>query len=277
MEGVTFALSGFQNPKRGDLRSMALEMGAKYRPDWGPGCTHLVCAFKNTPKYKAVLGKGIIVREQWLRDQHAQKRRVRIGRYRMDHGVGGVGDGDTSSSESEASESGVDDETTASPPPKRSRRGSASDDEVWKPPAARDVVVGDDDDDEPDTDDDLQQRNSYEPPDTQLTYGGNTDDDDATDLEDESDAKDGDGQHDGSASAASAGKPSGDLDSLMDKIVVFPYEIADPKRERQLKRTLAFHDGEMRQYMDSVSPLRGRRSPSGTVCQLFASTFLLAC
>ena len=42
MEGVTFVLSGFQNPLRGDLRDKAMAMGAKYKPDWGKGCTHLV-------------------------------------------------------------------------------------------------------------------------------------------------------------------------------------------------------------------------------------------
>lgn len=42
LKGVVFALSGFVNPERGDLRSKALQMGAKYRPDWTPDCTHLV-------------------------------------------------------------------------------------------------------------------------------------------------------------------------------------------------------------------------------------------
>ena len=42
MEGVTFVLSGFQNPFRAELRDKAIEMGAKYKPDWGPGCTHLM-------------------------------------------------------------------------------------------------------------------------------------------------------------------------------------------------------------------------------------------
>lgn len=42
MEGVVFVLSGFQNPFRGDLRDKALEMGAKYRPDWTPDSTHLM-------------------------------------------------------------------------------------------------------------------------------------------------------------------------------------------------------------------------------------------
>ncbi|KAJ8312880.1 hypothetical protein KUTeg_010253 [Tegillarca granosa] len=51
MEGVTFVLSGFQNPFRGELRDKAIEMGAMYMPDWKKSCTHLVCAFANTPKY----------------------------------------------------------------------------------------------------------------------------------------------------------------------------------------------------------------------------------
>lgn len=42
MNGVVFVLSGFQNPYRSQLRDQALEMGAKYRPDWGRDCTHLV-------------------------------------------------------------------------------------------------------------------------------------------------------------------------------------------------------------------------------------------
>lgn len=42
MEGVVFVLSGFQNPFRGELREKALDMGAKYRPDWTPDSTHLM-------------------------------------------------------------------------------------------------------------------------------------------------------------------------------------------------------------------------------------------
>lgn len=42
MQGVVIVLSGFQNPLRGELRDKALMMGAKYKADWGEGCTHLV-------------------------------------------------------------------------------------------------------------------------------------------------------------------------------------------------------------------------------------------
>uniref|UniRef100_A0A8C4DKE3 DNA repair protein XRCC1 n=1 Tax=Dicentrarchus labrax TaxID=13489 RepID=A0A8C4DKE3_DICLA len=69
MEGVVFVLSGFQNPSRGELREKALDMGAKYRPDWTPDATHLICAFANTPKYSQVKSAGgIIVRKEWVID-----------------------------------------------------------------------------------------------------------------------------------------------------------------------------------------------------------------
>jgi DNA-repair protein XRCC1 len=42
LKGVVFALSGFQNPLRGELRDIGLKLGAKYRPDWMDDCTHLV-------------------------------------------------------------------------------------------------------------------------------------------------------------------------------------------------------------------------------------------
>lgn len=43
LRGVTFAMSGFPNPLRGQIREKALAMGAKYLPDWDPErCTHLV-------------------------------------------------------------------------------------------------------------------------------------------------------------------------------------------------------------------------------------------
>lgn len=42
MKGVVFALSGFVNPERSELREKALEMGAKYHTDWTSDCTHLM-------------------------------------------------------------------------------------------------------------------------------------------------------------------------------------------------------------------------------------------
>jgi BRCA1 C Terminus (BRCT) domain. len=42
LEGVTFVISGFENPLRSDLRNQALEMGAYYKANWDGSCTHLV-------------------------------------------------------------------------------------------------------------------------------------------------------------------------------------------------------------------------------------------
>uniref|UniRef100_A0A8D3DBT0 DNA repair protein XRCC1 n=1 Tax=Scophthalmus maximus TaxID=52904 RepID=A0A8D3DBT0_SCOMX len=94
MEGVVFVLSGFQNPFRGELREKALDMGGKYRPDWTPDSTHLICAFANTPKYSQVKSAGgIIVRKEWVMDCHKRKQKISFKRYLMD--------GAESSSESE--------------------------------------------------------------------------------------------------------------------------------------------------------------------------------
>jgi hypothetical protein len=42
LNGVIFALSGFQNPLRSQIRDQGIKLGAKYRPDWTDECTHLV-------------------------------------------------------------------------------------------------------------------------------------------------------------------------------------------------------------------------------------------
>ena len=41
-EGVTFALSGYQNPERGNIRDLGLSLGAKYEPAWNHKCSHLM-------------------------------------------------------------------------------------------------------------------------------------------------------------------------------------------------------------------------------------------
>ncbi|XP_028968491.1 DNA repair protein XRCC1 [Galendromus occidentalis] len=75
MKGVVFTLSGFKNPYRSSLRSMAISMGARYRPDWDDSCTHLICAFKNTPKYLEVSRKnGKIVTAAWIATSHLKQK-----------------------------------------------------------------------------------------------------------------------------------------------------------------------------------------------------------
>ncbi|TDH11496.1 hypothetical protein EPR50_G00061200 [Perca flavescens] len=116
MEGVVFVLSGFQNPFRGELREKALDMGAKYRPDWTPDSTHLICAFANTPKYSQVKSAGgIIVRREWIMDCHKRKQMISYKRYLMD--------GAESSSESEMEgDDQSEEEINKKTPPKQERQ-----------------------------------------------------------------------------------------------------------------------------------------------------------
>lgn len=82
-EKVVFVLSGFENPLRSNLRTKALEMGATYQPNWNDRCTHLICAFANTPKYNQVKGKGKIVKKSWIEDCHSQQKYIPWRRYSL--------------------------------------------------------------------------------------------------------------------------------------------------------------------------------------------------
>lgn len=117
MEGVVFVLSGFQNPFRGELREKALEMGAKYRPDWTPDSTHLICAFANTPKYSQVKSAGgIIVRKEWVMDCHKRKQKISHKRYLMD------GAESSSESEMEVDDDQSEEEMETKTPKKQARQ-----------------------------------------------------------------------------------------------------------------------------------------------------------
>ena len=84
LEGVVFTISGIQNPTRGQIREKALSMGAKYKPDWDKSCTHLICAFANTPKFNQVKGKGKIVKKDWVEKCHGDKKRYPWRRFCLD-------------------------------------------------------------------------------------------------------------------------------------------------------------------------------------------------
>ncbi|XP_064393030.1 DNA repair protein XRCC1-like isoform X2 [Halichondria panicea] len=87
MTGIVFTLSGFKNPFRGDLRGKATDMGATFQSDWTDSCTHLVCAFPNTPKFNQVKAKGgLIVSKAWITDSHIKKRRLPAKKYRLSGG-----------------------------------------------------------------------------------------------------------------------------------------------------------------------------------------------
>ncbi|TKR93227.1 hypothetical protein L596_007723 [Steinernema carpocapsae] len=81
LKGVCFSFSGYQNPMRSDLRDKALEMGAKYCNVLTPECTHLVSAFKNTPKMKAIGRNAVAVSGRWIRRCYAEKKRLPESKY----------------------------------------------------------------------------------------------------------------------------------------------------------------------------------------------------
>ncbi|XP_037828863.1 DNA repair protein XRCC1 isoform X2 [Lucilia sericata] len=84
LKGVVLVISGIQNPDRGDLRNKAIALGAKYKADWDSSCTHLICAFKNTPKYNQVRGKGKIVTRSWIEKCYSLKKYLPWRRYALD-------------------------------------------------------------------------------------------------------------------------------------------------------------------------------------------------
>merc|ERR1719193_1270940 len=83
MDGVVFTISGFQNPLRGEIRDKACKMGARYKGDWTQDCTHLVCAFVNTPKYNQVKGKGKIVKKEWIEESYKRRTRLNWKKYSL--------------------------------------------------------------------------------------------------------------------------------------------------------------------------------------------------
>ncbi|KAG7154615.1 DNA repair protein XRCC1-like isoform X2 [Homarus americanus] len=86
MDDILFVMSGYQNPQRSQLRDMMLDMGARYQGDWDKKCTHLICAFTNTPKYQQVKGRGKIVSAKWITDCHKNKIRYPCKRYSLEKG-----------------------------------------------------------------------------------------------------------------------------------------------------------------------------------------------
>ncbi|XP_033208849.1 DNA repair protein XRCC1 [Belonocnema kinseyi] len=87
LEGVSFSLSGYVNPQRDEIRRKALKMGAKYIADPNTTdklCTHLICAFKNTPKSQQLKGHSKIVSHKFIEDCFDKKRRIPWRRFALD-------------------------------------------------------------------------------------------------------------------------------------------------------------------------------------------------
>ena len=58
LEGGCIVVSGIVNPERGELRDMALGLGAEYRGQWVSEATHLLAAFDGTDKTSAARRAG---------------------------------------------------------------------------------------------------------------------------------------------------------------------------------------------------------------------------
>ena len=87
LSGVVFAISGIQNPERREIREQAAAMGAVYRPDWDSGCTLLVCAFVDTPKFMAVKERnGTIVSHKWILECQKMQQLVDIEPFMLHAG-----------------------------------------------------------------------------------------------------------------------------------------------------------------------------------------------
>ncbi|KAM7340128.1 hypothetical protein ACRRTK_000743 [Alexandromys fortis] len=137
LQGVVVVLSGFQNPFRSELRDKALELGAKYRPDWTPDSTHLICAFANTPKYSQVLGLGgRIVRKEWVLDCYRMRRRLPSRRYLM------AGLGSSSEDEGDSPSESREDETPKLPhkrPQAKAKTQAAGPSSPKRPPTPKET------------------------------------------------------------------------------------------------------------------------------------------
>ncbi|XP_037038333.1 DNA repair protein XRCC1 [Bradysia coprophila] len=137
LEGVVLVISGIQNPARANIRQQALDMGAKYKADWEASCTHLICAFKNTPKYRQVHGHGKIITKDWIVECHKRKMRIPWRRFALDGD-----DGDASESEEEILDESM---KPSKPSSQHSNDTKPSQPSTSKSPSKSTIVLSDDD------------------------------------------------------------------------------------------------------------------------------------
>ncbi|XP_057328573.1 DNA repair protein XRCC1 [Microplitis mediator] len=110
LEDVTFSLSGYVNPQRDEIRRKAFKMGAKYVADPNTTtnrCTHLICAFKNTPKHQQLKGHAKIVSHIFIEECFDHKKRYPWRRYALSG----------SERKADESEEEIEGSTSPAPPP----------------------------------------------------------------------------------------------------------------------------------------------------------------
>lgn len=248
LQGVVVVLSGFQNPFRSELRDKALELGAKYRPDWTPDSTHLICAFANTPKYSHVLGLGgRIVRKEWVLDCHRMRRRLPSQRYLMAGPGSSSEDEEDSHSGDEASkaprkrmQTKTKTQAAGSPAPEEAKPATPAPQE--DPDSDREQSGGQDNgaEDSGDTEDELrrvaEQREQRQLPDQgengEDPYAGSTDEN--TDSE---------------APPESPSLPVPELPNFFEGKYFFLYGEFPGNERRMLQRYVTAFNGELEDYM----------------------------
>jgi DNA-repair protein XRCC1 len=177
MKNVVFVLSGFQNPLRSELRNKATMMGAIYNDDWDETCTHLICAFPNTPKFTQVkqTGKGFVVGKQWILDCYKQEQLLSEKNYEFKGSNNSPGKKETTNRTSGRNITNFDD----------NEEPVISKDVTKKPALKKKMTTFDDDDDEEDeepiiTKNTKEQKKITTFDDDDDVYNAETDDDEPT-------------------------------------------------------------------------------------------------
>ncbi|KAL0248529.1 hypothetical protein GEMRC1_003765 [Eukaryota sp. GEM-RC1] len=109
LRNVVFAISAITNPQRAELRSKAINLGAKYSPDVTSSVTHLVLPIANTPKYFDAQALNVLyfVTPEWIEACFDEKRRVPEFEFKLptESDVSSDSSGDMSGSDQDSYES----------------------------------------------------------------------------------------------------------------------------------------------------------------------------
>ncbi|XP_041471130.1 DNA repair protein XRCC1-like [Lytechinus variegatus] len=236
MKKVVFVMSGFQNPLRGELRQKAMEMGAKYQGDWGPGATHLICAFANTPKYNQVKGKGKIVKKEWITDCYRKRILLPWRRYKLSGGQDSSSDESESEEEEEEQEKKTQVKATPSKSPSKSPQTKAS---TLKKPAEDDEYGGSTD----------EEGNDTEP----MSAGGSSGDDTEDEIRKVQSKLKTPKQKGGSPDKKGQSSSDGDIPDLPDFFSskrFFLFGKFDKEERRQINRFIIAFNGVIENYMN---------------------------
>ena len=121
--GVVLAISGFVNPERARIRDAVTRYGGRYTND-AAEATHLVCAFADTPKLRAMRrrrgGPGAVVSKDWVFACAAAHRRLPEAQFALGGSPAPAADSSSSSSSSSSTSGAL----AASPPATPARKSN---------------------------------------------------------------------------------------------------------------------------------------------------------